>query len=84
MQNTHWSLKKYEKKIKSCEIIKRKSIDVPESKKIKVIEKETILKSPKEIKTPKKQIHVVTPSKLIVVKGSPRSKRYRSARKIDF
>lgn len=94
MADSHWSLKKYAKKVKSTDItIKRKSIEQTTTiKKIKrevlkekeINNNEEIIRTPKKICTPNRSINIVTPGMLVKIKGSPKTKRYSSARKIEF
>ncbi|KAM0676252.1 hypothetical protein GVAV_000215 [Gurleya vavrai] len=81
--NTHWSLKTYARKVKSTEIkINRKSIEpIKKFKKSTEIE---VVKTPKKVYTPVRKIEFLSPNDLLKIKGSPKCKRYKSARKIDF
>lgn len=82
MDEKHWSLEKYTKKLKSVDIVKRKSneppVIIPEEK------YENIERSPKIIGTPEKKILPLTPGKMMKIKGSPKSKRYLSVRSLKF
>lgn len=81
MSDKHWSLQDYAKKVKSAEIIKHKPSTLPKSYSEIT---EQIIKSPKSVTTPDRKIIGSTPGRTVCVRGSPKSVRYRSKRKIEF
>ncbi|KAM0685447.1 hypothetical protein COBT_003343, partial [Conglomerata obtusa] len=62
--------------------IKRKSVEPV--KRIKITVEAPIIRTPKQVHTPVRRLEFLTPSAMVKIKGSPRCKRYKSARKIDF
>lgn len=79
-----WCTKTYLKKVKSTEIlVKRKSVDAalraaaPCAAKVAVV-------ADFVVGTPNRELAIATPGGVEKVQGSPKQRRYRSVRRIDF
>lgn len=82
MHDKHWSINDYEKKVKSVELIKKRPI-LRNSKSLNITET-NVIRSPKNIHTPVRKIVSTTPGRSVCVRGSPKSVRYKSSRRIEF
>ncbi|ADM11875.2 uncharacterized protein Eint_071120 [Encephalitozoon intestinalis ATCC 50506] len=78
-----WSAKECFKKVNSVDILIRKKPTKP-LKRSRSLKIKKAVETPKKIGTPKKRVKVLSPSSRIEIMGSPESKRYSSARKINF
>lgn len=79
-----WCTKTYLRKVKSTEIlIRRKSLEKssPASQEAPV---PRATRSVLEIGTPQRELRIVTPDGIAKLQGSPKQRRYRSMRRIDF
>lgn len=78
-----WSSRKHLRKVQSIDIlIKRRSVEpVRRTKSLKTVQP---VLTPRSVDTPKRRIRTMSPNGYIEIVGSPESKKYSSARKIDF
>ncbi|KMV65841.1 hypothetical protein M970_071130 [Encephalitozoon cuniculi EcunIII-L] len=78
-----WSAKECFKKVNSVDIPVRKKPSKPlkRSRSLK-IKKDAM--TPRKIETPKKKVRILSPGSRVEIMGGPESKRYISARKINF
>lgn len=77
------STQKCLKSTNSVDILIRKRPVCP-SKRSRSLKLQEVVHTPRKVGTPKKRIRVLSPNGRIEIMGSPESKRYSSARKIDF